>query len=56
MLPRDLVRFVARDFIDFVVHQKKWWLTGLLLVIAAFVALAFFNEPRPVRPIIYTDY
>lgn len=48
-----LLRFVGRDFIDFLMNQKKWWLTALLLTLAFFLALVFLNEPKSVRPIVY---
>ena len=53
---RELIKFVVHDFMDFVLHQKKWWITALLIIIGVFIAVALFNEPRAVRPIIYTDY
>jgi hypothetical protein len=48
-----LIRFVARDFLDFVLHQKKWWVTALILTLAVFVGFVLMNEPRGVRPLIY---
>jgi len=55
MSPREMVAFVVRDFVDFVLHQKKWWLTALLLIIAALVAVILFNGQPAVRPMIYMD-
>ena len=48
-----VLRFVGRDFLDFLMHQKKWWLTALILTLAFFLGFIAMNEPRGVRPIIY---
>src|SRR5262245_30105759 len=53
---RSTVRFVVRDFSDFVLHQKKWWLTMLVIIISIFVAVVLLTEPRGVRPMIYSNY
>lgn len=50
----DTLKFVVRDFADFVLNQKKWWLTALLLTLALFIGLVLMNEPQGVRPIIYS--
>jgi hypothetical protein len=47
------LQFVGRDFLDFLIHQKRWWLTALLLTLAAFIGLIVLTEPQGVRPIIY---
>ena len=49
----QLLRFVGRDFIDFLLNQKKWWLTALLLTLAFFLGMIVLTEPKGVRPIVY---
>jgi hypothetical protein len=44
---------LVRDFVDFLVHEKAWWLTPILLVILAMVAFILFAESSPVLPFIY---
>ena len=52
-----LLAYIAHDFIDFIINQKKWWLTALLLTLALFAALIVSNRPTGVRPIVYdTDF
>ena len=47
------LRFLGRDFVDFLMNQKKWWLTALLLTLAFFFGLVVLNEPQGVRPMVY---
>jgi hypothetical protein len=44
---------LVRDFLEFLVHEKAWWLTPILLVILAMVAFILFAESSPVLPFIY---
>ena len=52
-LPRKADPGIVHEFIDFLKHNKKWWLTpiviGTLLLIGAALLL-----PSPVAPFIYT--
>jgi hypothetical protein len=45
---------LAREFMDFIVHNKMWWMTPIIVVIALMVALILFTESSPVLPFIYT--
>lgn len=52
---RRMIVAVVHDFVDFVLHQKKWWLTMLIIIVVAFAAVAFFSGQPAVRPMIYMD-
>jgi hypothetical protein len=52
---REMIGFVVRDFADFVLHQKKWWVTVFLIIVAAFIAVVYFSGQPAVRPIIYMN-
>ena len=56
MSPRKMIEFVARDFADFVLHHKKWWVTMLIIVVAVMIGMVLMNEQRGVRPLIYTTF
>ncbi len=45
---------LAREFMDFIVHNKMWWMTPIIVVVALMVALILFTESSPVLPFIYT--
>ena len=45
---------LAGDFVDFLLHNKAWWLTPIILVLLAMVAFILFAESSPVLPFIYT--
>lgn len=45
---------LAREFIDFIVHNKAWWMTPIIIVLALLVGLILFAESSPVLPFIYT--
>jgi len=47
-------RGIAREFLDFIVHNKIWWMTPIIVVLALLVALILFAESSPVLPFIYT--
>lgn len=47
-------RGIAREFMDFIVHNKAWWMTPIIVVLALLVALILFAESSPVLPFIYT--
>lgn len=44
---------LVRDFLEFLVHEKAWWLTPIVVVILAMVAFILFAESSPVLPFIY---
>lgn len=58
--PPDLSQLEVRqrglvgEFWDFIIHNKAWWLTPIILVILAMVAFILFAESSPVLPFVYT--
>jgi hypothetical protein len=51
-LPTENHGLVA-DFWDFIVHEKAWWMTPIVVVLVAAVAFILFAEANPVIPLIY---
>lgn len=47
-------RGIVREFADFIVHHKAWWLTPIIIVLALMVGFILFAESSPVLPFIYT--
>jgi hypothetical protein len=47
-------RGIAREFLDFIIYNKIWWMTPIIVVLALLVALILFAESSPVLPYIYT--
>lgn len=47
-------RGLAAEFVDFLIHEKVWWMTPIVLVLVAMVAFILFAEAAPVLPFIYT--
>ena len=45
---------LAREFADFIIHNKAWGMTPIVLVLALMVACILFAESSPVLPFIYT--
>ena len=45
---------IIAEFKDFIIHNKAWWLTPIVLVLLFFVAIILFAESAPVLPFIYT--
>lgn len=41
------------EFKDFIIHEKVWWMTPIVLVLLAMVAFILFAEASPVLPFIY---
>lgn len=44
---------ILAEFWDFIVHEKIWWMTPIVLVLLAMVAFILFAEASPVLPFIY---
>lgn len=42
------------EFWDFIVHEKAWWMTPIVVVLLAMVAFILFAEASPVLPFIYS--
>ncbi len=47
-------RGLVREFADFIVHNKAWWMTPIVVVLALMVGFILFAESSPVLPFIYT--
>lgn len=47
-------RGLLGEFWDFIVYNKAWWMTPIILVILAMVAFILFAESSPVLPFVYT--
>ena len=41
------------EFRDFIVHEKIWWMTPIIVVLLAMIAFILFAEASPVLPFIY---
>ncbi len=41
------------DFWDFLVHEKVWWMTPIVVVLVLMVGFIIFFEASPVLPFIY---
>jgi hypothetical protein len=46
-------RSLLAEFWDFIVHEKAWWMTPIVVVLLAMVAFILFAEASPVLPFIY---
>ncbi|WP_404307314.1 DUF5989 family protein [Neorhodopirellula lusitana] len=44
---------IAREFVDFLKHNKKWWLAPILVVMLLLVGVIFLAT-SPAAPFIYT--
>lgn len=51
-LPSGQKSLIA-EFRDFIVHEKIWWMTPIVVVLLAMVAFILFAEASPVLPFIY---
>ena len=45
---------LLREFFDFIVHNKAWWMTPIILILILMVAFIILVEQSPVLPFIYT--
>jgi hypothetical protein len=45
---------IVGDFFDFLLHNKLWWMTPIVVVLLLMVAFILFAESSPVLPFIYT--
>ena len=44
---------ILREFVSFLLHEKKWWLVPLLVVLGVLVAVMVFMESSSLAPFIY---
>ena len=45
---------LLKEFWDFLMERKKWWLTPIVLVLLLLGALIVFTQSSAVAPFIYT--
>lgn len=44
---------ILADFWDFIVHEKAWWMTPIIVVLLLLVGFILAFEASPVLPFIY---
>ena len=44
---------IVAEFWAFIVHEKIWWMTPLVVILLAMVGFILFVETAPVLPFIY---
>lgn len=44
---------ILKEFFEFLAHQKKWWLTPIVVMLLLIGALVIFTESSAVAPFIY---
>ncbi len=44
---------LLREFLGFIIHEKKWWLIPLILMLLILGALIFFASTSPLAPWLY---
>lgn len=44
---------LLREFVDFVRHEKIWWMAPLLVALVVVAGLVAFAETSPILPFIY---
>ena len=42
------------EFKDFIIHNKAWWMTPIILVLLLMIAFILLVDSSPVLPFIYT--
>ncbi len=47
---------LMREFWDFIVHEKVWWMTPIIVVLVLMVGFILWAEASPVLPFIYTVF
>ena len=45
---------IIREFIEFLMHNKKWWLLPIVLVLMLLGVLIILTQGSAVAPFIYT--
>lgn len=52
LIPNDN-RGIVAEFVGFILHNKAWWMTPILIVLALMVGFILYIEGSPVLPFIY---
>ena len=42
-----------KEFLAFIVHEKKWWMIPLIIILLIVAALIFFASSSPLAPWVY---
>lgn len=45
---------ILGEFKDFIIHNKAWWMTPIILVLLLMIAFILLVDSSPVLPFIYT--
>lgn len=45
---------LGAEFVDFLLHNKLWWMTPIAIVLAVLIGFILYAESSPVIPFIYT--
>ena len=45
---------LIREFAHFIVHNKAWWMTPIIIVLLLMIGFILWVEASPVLPFIYT--
>lgn len=52
-LPDGAAGGLIADFWDFLLHEKAWWMTPIVVVLVSMVGFIVFFEASPLLPYIY---
>ena len=44
---------IFKEFLSFLVHEKKWWLIPLVVILLLLVGLMFLLESSSIAPFVY---
>ena len=47
---------ILGEFLDFIVHNKAWWMTPIIIVLLLMVGFIIFLETSPMMPFIYAVF
>lgn len=45
---------LVKEFIDFIIHNKAWWMTPIVIILMLMVGFILLVDSSPVLPFIYT--
>jgi hypothetical protein len=45
---------LIKEFIDFIIHNKAWWMTPIIIILMLMVGFILLVDSSPVLPFIYT--
>jgi hypothetical protein len=52
--PEMAKQSLVREFFAFIMHEKKWWMIPLVVVLLVVGTLIFLAAETPLAPFIYT--